>query len=356
MTEGVYRRLAEHLDRLPGGLRPSETGAELRLLERLFTPEEAELATHLTLDREDSETIAARAGLPVEEAGQRLAEMAHKGLIFSVEPEEGPTQYQAVPMYVGIYEFQVNRLTDGFLQDLEAYWRSPKPERHIETIPQMRTIPIGESLEPQLEALPYEEVEALVRAHDRFAVATCICRRHATMRGEGCDAPEESCLLFGNFADYYVRDGRGRTIDRAEVMAILARADEANLVLQPTNSQYLGAICCCCGCCCGVLRGLQNQPKPAEAVASSFIAQLDADLCAACWTCLDRCQMQALSEDGDRVTLNADGCIGCGLCVSTCPSGALTLERKPDSQIAPVPPTLEDAWREIAAAQAEARS
>jgi hypothetical protein len=36
-----YRDLAKHLDRLPGGFPPSETGAEIRLLERLFTPDEA---------------------------------------------------------------------------------------------------------------------------------------------------------------------------------------------------------------------------------------------------------------------------------------------------------------------------
>lgn len=29
MGEGVYRRLADHLDRLPGGFAPSESGAEL---------------------------------------------------------------------------------------------------------------------------------------------------------------------------------------------------------------------------------------------------------------------------------------------------------------------------------------
>ena len=42
-----YQRLAEHLDRLPDGFAPGEAGAEIRLLKRLFTPEEAKLAIHL---------------------------------------------------------------------------------------------------------------------------------------------------------------------------------------------------------------------------------------------------------------------------------------------------------------------
>jgi electron transport complex protein RnfB len=353
MEEASYRGLAEHLDRLPGGFPPSETGAELRLLKRLFTPEEAELAVHLTLEREEAQIIAERAGLPLAKTEQRLDEMAHKGLIFSIHPDDGPPLYQAVPFVIGIYEFQVNRLTEGLLQDLAEYWNTQRQRPRAQTIPQMRTIPVGQSIEPHLEALPYEQVDELIKAHNRFAVAPCICRRHAKMQGQGCDAPEESCLILGDFADYYVRDGRGRSIDRSEVIEILARADAANLVLQPTNSRDITAICCCCGCCCGVLGGLQRHPRPAEAVASSFIAQLEHEACQGCWTCVERCQMQALAEEGNRVTLNADRCIGCGLCVSICPSGALRLVRKPTNERTSPPITMDATWRIIVQAQDE---
>ena len=86
-------------------------------------------------------------------------------------------------------------------------------------------------------------------------------------------------------------------------------------------------------------------------VASAFIASFAAETCEGCWTCLDRCQMQALITDGDRVALKSERCIGCGLCVTTCPSGALTLARKPQSARTQVPPTLDDTWRMISQAQ-----
>jgi Pyruvate/2-oxoacid:ferredoxin oxidoreductase delta subunit len=353
MIENSYRKLAEHLDQLPGGFAPSDTNADLRILARLFRPEEAELAIHLTLKREEAQVIAERAGLPIAETERRLDEMSRKGLIFSVHPEEGPKLYQAVPFVVGIYEFQINNLSDGLLQDLDEYWSTMKPKPRPKTIPQMRTIPISESLEPHLEALPYEQVNKLVKAHDRFAVAPCICRSKETMKGGGCDAPLESCLMFDEWADYYVRDGRGRAIDRTEVMEILVRADAANLVLQPTNSKDVAAICCCCGCCCGILKGLQHHPKPAEAVASSYISQLEDELCDACWDCLERCQMQALYEGDNRVSLNSDRCIGCGLCVTTCPSGALRLVRKPSDDLVPLPDSIDATWEIISKAQAE---
>ena len=355
MEERSYRELAEHLDRLPGGFAPSDTGAELRLLQRLFTPEEAALATKLTLNREEAEVIARRGGLSPVVAEKQLDEMARKGLIFSVQPGDGPTLYQAVPWVVGIYEFQVNNLSEGLVEDIADFHRTRKQRPRAQTIPQMRTIPVGKSIDQQLEALPYEQVHELVEGHSRYAVSPCICRRHAEMKGGGCDAPEESCLMFGDWADYAVRGGRGRYIQRSEVKEILERADDANLVLQPSNSRDIAAICCCCGCCCGVLRGLQRSEKPAEIVASAFVARLEPDTCQACWACLERCQMNALSEDGDTVELDIDRCIGCGLCTTTCPSGALTLVRKPESTLTQVPVTFEDAWRKIAQAQAEAQ-
>ena len=353
MQETSYEKLAAHLDQLPGGFAPSDTGADLRLLQRLFTAEEANLATHLTLDRENAHVIAERADLPLADAEQRLNEMSSKGLIFSVRLEDGPTLYQAVPFVVGIYEFQVNNLSEDLLKDLADYWSTRKQRRHTQTIPQMRTIPVGESIEPRLEALPYEQVHELVNANDRFAVAPCICRRNAKMTGGGCDAPEESCLIFGDWADYYVRDGRGRSIDQSEVMEILARADAANLVLQPSNSRDIEFICCCCSCCCGILGGLQNHPRPSEIVSSSFIAKLEPEICEGCWICLERCQMQALTEEVDRVALDTDRCIGCGLCVSTCPSGALSLVRKPDNERTQIPVTMDATWRMISQSQTE---
>jgi electron transport complex protein RnfB len=351
MEEAIFQKLAEHLDQLPGGFSSSDSDADMRLLQRLFTPEEAGLAVHLTLDREKAEVIAERAKLPPAETEEWLNEMSSKGLIFSMQPEESPALYQAVPFVIGIFEFQVNNLSKGLLRDLAYYWRARKTMANTESIPQIRTIPIGESIDPHLEVLSYEQVDELVKSKDKFAVAPCICRWTAKMTGGGCDAPEESCLVFGEWADYYVRDGRGRSIDQAEVYDILARADAANLVLQPSNSVDPSFICCCCGCCCGILGGLKEHPKPSEMVASSFIAGLDIELCTGCWTCLERCQMEALSEEIDIVALDQNRCIGCGLCVSTCPSGALTLVRKPESECARIPSTMDEAWRAISQAQ-----
>lgn len=351
VEEAIYKKLAEHLDQLPGGFSSSDTATDLRLLQRLFSTKEAELAVYLTLDREKAQVISERAKLPLNETEQRLNEMSNKGLIFSVQLEDNSAIYQAVPFVIGIYEFQVNNLSKELIRDLAYYWRARKKITNTEIIPQIRTIPIGESIDPHLEVLSYEQVNELVKSKDRFAVAPCICRRTAKMIGGGCDAPEESCLVFGEWADFYVRDGRGRSIEQSEVYEILAKADATNLVLQPSNSKDPSFICCCCGCCCGILGGLQDHPKPSEIVASSFIAKLESELCTGCWTCLERCQMQALTEEVDQVALDTNRCIGCGLCVSTCPSGALSLVRKPESEQTKIPANMDGTWHVISQAQ-----
>ncbi len=345
--DAVFRRLAERLDRLPGGFAPTKRGSEITLLKRLFTVEEADLALHLTLDREDASAIAARAGLDTREADRRLLEMARKGLIFAVYPECGPTLYQAVPFVVGIWEFQVNNLSSGLIRNLAVYYGSAGDGAHSASAPQMRTIPINRSIDPDRHALPYEQAHELVASQSRFAVAPCICRAAADVAGKGCGAPREACLVFGDWADYYVRTGRGRAIEAAEVHRVIDMADDAGLVLQPSNSREPAFLCCCCACCCGVLRSLRGNARPADAVASAFIATFHENGCSGCLACIDRCPMAALTAGDARVAFNADRCIGCGLCVTTCPTGSMRLGRRHGAR-PEVPATLDEAWRAAA--------
>jgi formate hydrogenlyase subunit 6/NADH:ubiquinone oxidoreductase subunit I len=188
-----------------------------------------------------------------------------------------------------------------------------------------------------MEVLPYEQAEAIVRKQTTFLVAPCICRREHQMKGAGCEKLMEACLIFGWGAEYYARNGLGRFITLEETLEILKMAEEQGLVLQPSNSQDIVNICCCCGDCCQVLKHLKRQPAPAAAVASPFVAALDTGLCVGCGTCQDRCQMDALTMADALAVLNTDRCIGCGLCVTTCPSGALSLQRKPSEKLPPVP-------------------
>jgi len=201
----------------------------------------------------------------------------------------------------------------------------------------MRTIPIGESISPVQQVMPYEQAEALLQEHKKFRVSPCICRRNEALLGKECDKPLETCLCFDSGADYYERNGIGRAIDRAEAMAILRQADAAGLVLQPDNTQHPSFICCCCGDCCGVLKIAKRHPRPASVLVSAFYAEVDDGACSACGDCELRCQMEAIGVDNGYAAVNLDRCIGCGLCVTACPEEAVTLVRKPEAEQPLVP-------------------
>ena len=337
MEQGVYERLARHLDELPGGFPPTESGVELRILRRLFTSEEAGCALHLTLIPEEARVVARRAGIPSEEAEQLLERMAAKGLLFSLASRGRSTRYMASQFVIGIWEYHVNDLDPDLIRDVNEYVPHLMTPELWKKAPQLRTIPIGRSVTPAHHVLPYEDAERLVTAQKRLLVAPCICRRERDIMGEGCGRPEERCLVFGLGAEYYRRNGLGRLIDVSEALEILARAHEEGLVLQPSNARKIVNICCCCGCCCQVLKNLKRYPKPASLVSSPFYAVAHRDVCSGCGLCVDRCQMEALRLEDGLVVLDRDRCIGCGLCVTTCPTGALELERKGESEQPEVP-------------------
>jgi len=343
MAKDIYKQLAKHLDDMPGGFPSTESGVELRILRRMFTPDEARLALSLMLFPEEPARIAKRLHLPEDETARQLEEMAKKGLIYRIQPKDSPPKYMAWQFVIGIWEFHVNSLDQDLVRDMGEYIPSLLDFEAWKKAPQLRTIPVGQSIPVEHKVMPYEMAGELVRSHQRILVAPCICRREKRIAGEGCDKPEESCLVFGNGADYYLKNGIGRMIDQEEALRILRKADNKGLVLQPSNSQKTGSLCCC-----GVLRTIKRHPQPASIISSPFRVSIHDELCDGCGICLDRCQMEALQMDGGKVVIDLSRCIGCGLCVSTCPTKSLTLVRKPSSEQPDVPETMMESYLKLA--------
>lgn len=350
MSDALYRVLARHLDALPGGFPATESGVELRILRRLFTPAQARLAVHLTVIPETAPVVARRAGLDPVEALAQLTAMAREGLVFSLEKSGSKSRFMAAQFVVGIWEYHVNSLDAELVRDVNEYLPRLFDAEVWKRAPQMRTVPVGRSVGVEHQVLAHEEAEALVRDRRRVVVAPCICRREHKLQGQGCERPEEVCLIFDAAAEYYLRNGLGREITADEAVAILQTADRAGLVLQPSNSKKATNICCCCGCCCQVLKNIARRPRPADYVASAFRVKLTAGACVACGVCTTRCPMGALTlpDGADSVNLAIERCIGCGLCVSTCPAKALALERKSPDDQPRVPATVTDAALQLA--------
>ncbi len=337
----VYRDLQKHLDTLPIGYPSAESGAEIRLLKRLFTPEEAKLATQLSWLPESPKQIYERVkktGMSIEELELMLDRMFKKGLI-SKRTEKGEKLYGNAFLAIGMYELQVNRLTKDFLDDFWQYFNEAFVFEASRTkIPQLRTIPVEKSIPAERFVADYDSVRNLINhVSGEFAVANCICRQERDIRGQRCSVSDirETCLLFDDIAENYISMGIGRPISKEEVFGILDKAQEAGFVLQPTNSVKPEAICCCCGDCCGVLSTLRQLPRPVEFYATNHYAVVDIALCSGCEECVKRCQLDALKIEDDVAVINLDRCIGCGNCVAICPASAVTLHKKEKELVPP---------------------
>jgi NAD-dependent dihydropyrimidine dehydrogenase PreA subunit len=340
MADDLYRRLQQHLDRMPIGFPATDTGIEITLLKRLFSREDAEIALELSAIPDPVRVIHRRLKkrMPRTVLEARLEDMAGRGLIERLDSGRG-VKYGKALLAIGIYERQLTRLTPDLQRDFNEYGEQAFGRAlHAAATPQLRTVPVHETIPSPRGAATYDDLrEVVAESEGPFAVMDCICRRGQDLVGMPCrqTAARETCLTFGQAATEMVRAGAARFIDRDQVLRILADADREGLVLQPQNTRTPLFVCCCCGCCCGVLKSARQLPEPAASFSTNYRADVDAARCEACGTCLTRCQMDAIALDAGTAAIAPQRCIGCGLCVTTCPSGAMALRPLPHRRIPP---------------------
>ena len=68
----------------------------------------------------------------------------------------------AAQFVVGIWEYHVNVLDEAFAKDMEEYTPFLAKEA-FDHVPQLRTVPVGKSINAGIEVLPYEAAEEMVR-------------------------------------------------------------------------------------------------------------------------------------------------------------------------------------------------
>jgi len=347
--DNVYKELARVLDQIPNRFPETESGVELKILARLFTPEQAKLACHLTLEPQSSKSVAEQMGQDERETYTSLKGMVKKGLI-EVERGEGGLSFKLLPFVVGFYERQNAQIDESFAHLFEAYYNEAlhkmmavKPSVH-------RVIPIEKTIPVNIEVMPYERASTYIEEAQAWGVLPCICRVQKRLIGQGCGHSEENCLVLSSRPSAFNRTDAIRAITKEEALEILTNADKEGLVHSTSNVQKgVTYICNCCICSCGILRGIAEYGYLNAVGRSDFFAAVDETLCTACSTCIDRCQFKALeiqaNDAGEVCKVDRQHCYGCGLCVSSCPTGALYLELKPVTEIEP-PPLSESKWRE----------
>ena len=349
--QGVYGRLRKRLDAYPIGA-PSAP-ALYEILKRLFSEKEAFVASKMPVRFVDLPGIAKRTRMKEAELLPLLETMAGKGLVMDFT-RKGKTFYVLSPTLLGFFEFAFMRVRDDIPQKelarymVEYVHESPEYVRSIFAgkVQPGRTLVHEGTVEPQdlPRVLDYERATNLIREAKTCAVSLCYCRHVMEHEGKSCGKAMEVCTTFNGSADFLVRRGLARKISKEEAQDIFAATREEGLVHIVDNVKKRPAfVCHCCGCCCGMLSAINRFQVFGAVVTSPFLASIDAESCAGCGLCAEKCPIKAISvmeTDGrTKVTVDERSCLGCGVCKPACQTDALRMIPRKEKVLVP-----EDAW------------
>lgn len=180
------------------------------------------------------------------------------------------------------------------------------------------------------QVIPLEEAKLIMMnlAAEPIIQNYCMCR----MMQKG--VKDVCCINFGCLSEVIeklprfipektkVRLGREEAVKALEEQNKKGRV--ATVWFQPVP--YINAICSCEVPQCGGLR-LRADFGLGSVYKAEYVADVNADLCQGCKTCISDCQFGAIrySSTMKRVLVDQNKCFGCGLCRDHCKFGAIKL-------------------------------
>ena len=323
----IYQQLAEMIDRedVVGG---PVTPAMLRLLKLQFTPEEAELATRITLTGGTLDELSSRLEMDKTRLHRKLMVMADKGTII-YDPAADDPVYRCIGMVAGgltetgvwggiRFPFSVqlgkelNQLSKDHAEGALAKLGFP-----------FTPVWAGMLALPD-DALPEENLAEAVRDAGHWSVSLCPCRvsRSLVTPEDTCQHMMQTCVHTGALSRWAVKHGMARELTYDELVELLKECNEDGLV--HTINIY-GLICNCCNDCCAIFHTYKTGAP--TFIPSPFVAQPDVDECIACGTCAERCPVHAIVVE-DFAVVDHEKCLGCGACVPTCETESIKLARR----------------------------
>ena len=336
----IYRRLGKKIDNLTMRAPWNETFHAV--LKELYTTEEADLVIKMPYGLANLDQIEKITKCQKPKLQKLLQGLCSSGLIMDMWLN-GEYYYAISPLVIGIFEFTMMRTGENlntkkwaklfhkYLQEDDSFYAANfKRDKKVSPL---RTLPHEDAIDtPEyVEVLDYEKAKAIIQGANKFSIGICSCRHEKLHVGEKkCHVPLNTCSTFGGAADYLIRHNLGKEVSKTEMLENLARSEELGLVLNADNvKKDITFICHCCGCCCNVLLGISKFGYPNVVVTSSFIAQIDQELCVGCGTCAENCPINAIeiSPQGNP-KIDKSICIGCGVCGLKCQTGAVKLVKR----------------------------
>jgi len=352
-----YRLLQQRLDRNVTGAPDSPIFRDI--LKILFSPEEAELARQIPSHPTSLNALSSKMGIPVEKLGDKLSEMAHRGLVVDFQLQQR-RYFVLPPVVIGFFEYTFMRTRDNMpMSELARLFEEymGQDERFAKSVfggsTQLGRSFVREDALPEgdhTEILDWERASHVVRESPTVGLSLCACRHKANHLGKACERPMENCFSFGHAAEFLVRNGLAKPITTSEALRLLEQSKELGLAQTGDNVQNkVTYLCNCCGCCCEMIQAIKTFDLRNAIVSSNWIMDIDTSKCKGCGQCAEICPVNAIEvvlQDGKETNKRRWAareetlCLGCGVCYSACKSGAISM--KPRAQRVFTPETAFD--------------
>jgi len=339
-TSKSYINLQNRLDKSPQGAPATDT--LFKILEVLFSQDEAELVSKLPINMFSVEKAAKIWQKSTDESKKILDELADKGIMIDFA-YKNTKKYFLAPTMAGFFEFSIMR-TDGkfdrkLLSKLFHQYINVEDKflKRIFTLqPSITRTFVHEDMldkKEKLTILDYEKATKVIDSASCITVGTCYCRHKMEHMGKTCDKPQDVCLTFNNSAKSLSDHGVAKKISKKEAHEILKKCIDLGLTQVGDNVQdQVQFICNCCSCCCEVLlsyKRLGYMPK----INTNYEAKINN--CNGCSICSKKCPVDAIKMIEKIAVVDTKICIGCGVCKRFCKFDAIKMIRRKKNKFVP---------------------
>ncbi len=336
----------------------------IELLKLIMTDEQAKFITVFRKPSLSIDQLKDKTNLDEETLNEILNELMDNGVVIGVPSRRTGTMiYRLLGPFPGLFEMQFMRGETGekqkkLAQVFDKIFKelSKGAQKNYDTIveqykkfpPITRVVPVEEEIEdiPVDKILPHEEASRIVDKYDDIALVHCYCRHEKDLLEHSCTVTDErlNCFLLGKSAQFAIKHNFGKSISKNDAKSIINKASDEGLVhkafhihLKPELDEE--AICNCCKCCCGIFSLFWKGISPYHCY-TSYLAEVEKDLCVGCGTCVEKCPMEAIDLVDTIAVISNSRCIGCGVCVHHCPEEAMKLERTGNREVFVPPPRI----------------
>jgi len=362
MTAGLWKKVAIIIIKV-GKIPFPITDTLIEFLQAKMPEAQAEFLLNFKKPSLTLEELTQKTGLSEAELTDMLEALMNNGIISgTTSRSSGVKVYSLMPLFPGMIEFSLmkgecSEKEKQFAQILEKFFQEVREgsQRNYDDLmprfkdmpPPARVIPVEENVQAGQEVvLLSEEASKLVDLYETIALTHCYCKQQRDLLEDPCKFTDkrEICLLFGKPAEFSIEHNFARRISKEEAKQVLKEAEDSGLVHKVFHSKLdfskdLDGICSCCKCCCGIFRMFYQGIWPFHTM-TSYIAKPNYEQCIGCGTCVEKCQMEAISLTNDHAEINEERCIGCGVCAHLCPEHAITIERTGPREIFVLPPKI----------------